>query len=647
MPSQSIREAANSCLHSCLPKPSPSQQETEIPTAGVTSSVADSRRFFVTTTATSFFPSIKFTNHESLSSLEDAFAQFIESYPRYIETDRIDEIRAQEFYHLSLADHVCLDYIGIGLFSFSQFHNQLSLAYPTASTSSEPVQSNSQVSEFPLFGLSFRSVNLKTELITSTKDSRLEVAIKKRIMDFLNISSEDYSVVLTSNRTAAFRLLAESYPFQSHRKLLTVYDHQSESVEAMISSSAKRGSQAMAAEFTWTRLRIQSTKLKSMLVGKGKRKKRGLFVFQLQSRMSGARYSYQWMKIAQENGWHVLLDSCALRPKDMDSLGLSLLQPDFLICSFYKVFGEMPSGFGCLFVKKSAISILEDSTIVGIATIIPANRFLHPVDQPSDTDTEDDQSTNCDPLEVHWEASANFSGPISRPIPQSRQLELEEQQIQDISSSSWSADQSTPRELEIEEIKSASVPSHHQNPTKLSRKKAAQIEFRCLDHVDSLGLTLINNRGRYLTNWLINALTKLHHPNSEKRNPLVKIYGPKIKFDRGPALAFNVFDWKGEKVEPLLIQKLADRKSISLSHGFLQNIWFPEKYEGDKGKVLEKRRLDSPEMGVKVVTAALGYLADFEDVYRVWVFIAHFLDADFVEKERWRFTALNQKTIEI
>jgi hypothetical protein len=48
-----------------------------------------------------------------------------------------------------------------------------------------------------------------------------------------------------------------------------------------------------------------------------------------------------------------------------------------------------------------------------------------------------------------------------------------------------------------------------------------------------------------------------------------------------------------------------------------------------------------------VVTAALSFLANFEDVYKLWTFVARFLDADFVEKERWRYTALNQKTIEV
>lgn len=50
---------------------------------------------------------------------------------------------------------------------------------------------------------------------------------------------------------------------------------------------------------------------------------------------------------------------------------------------------------------------------------------------------------------------------------------------------------------------------------------------------------------------------------------------------------------------------------------------------------------------VNVVTVALGFLTNFEDIYRLWAFVAQFLDADFVEKERWRYTALNQKIVEV
>ena len=129
----------------------------------------------------------------------------------------------------------------------------------------------------------------------------------------------------------------------------------------------------------------------------------------------------------------------------------------------------------------------------------------------------------------------------------------------------------------------------------------------------------------------------------------------KVKFDRSPAVAFNVFDWKGEKIEPALVQKLADRCNISLTCSFLHNIWFTDKYEGERDKILEKRISEAPtnrkkektDLGIAVVTVSLGFLCRFEDAYKLWAFIAKFLDADFVEKERWRYMALNQKMIEV
>jgi selenocysteine lyase/cysteine desulfurase len=156
---------------------------------------------------------------------------------------------------------------------------------------------------------------------------------------------------------------------------------------------------------------------------------------------------------------------------------------------------------------------------------------------------------------------------------------------------------------------------------------------------------------------MVNALLKLKHPNTGEI-PLVRIYGPRVKFDRGPALAFNLFDWKGEKVEAPLVQKLADRSNISLSYGFLHHISFSDEYEEEKATVLEKRvngakgtvtnkRKEKADFGITVVTVALGVLANFEDTYRFWAFIAQFLDADFVEKAKWRYTALNQKTVEV
>ncbi|KAE8677999.1 Detected protein of unknown function [Hibiscus syriacus] len=160
------------------------------------------------------------------------------------------------------------------------------------------------------------------------------------------------------------------------------------------------------------------------------------------------------------------------------------------------------------------------------------------------------------------------------------------------------------------------------------------IECRALDHADSLGCT--NQKQDKEPNQLVGErIDEPPTPPSENGAAAVRIYGPKIMFDRGPAVAFNVFDWKGERINPALVQKLADRNNISLSIANLQHIWFLDKHEETKKDELQ------------VVTAAVGFMSNFEDIYRLWAFVSRFLDADFLEKEKWRYKAINQKTIEI
>ncbi|XP_024625420.1 molybdenum cofactor sulfurase isoform X2 [Medicago truncatula] len=615
-----------------------SQQSHNNSTTKPRNSSSHCRQTFASTSS-SIFPNTKFTNHESLPSLHESFTEFIKVYPQFSETEKIDSLRAKEYYHLSFLNQSCLDYIGIGLFSYyqRQQHDASKTQFSSPSTST-PFQSPQQYSDIPFFSISYKTGNLKTLLLHGGKESEFESAMRKRIMKFLNISENDYFMVFTANRTSAFKLVADSYPFQSCKKLLTVYDYESEAVEAMISTSENRGAKSMSAEFSWPRLRIQSTKLKKMIVSdnskKKIKKKNGLFVFPLHSRVTGARYPYLWMRTAQENGWHVLIDACALGPKDMDSFGLSLFQPDFLICSFYKVFGENPSGFGCLFVKKSSISILESSTCAGIVNLVPeSTQFNLSEDSSCNNQVGIGQKSPSILQEQELSALSSFSGRMQ--TPQFVKVE---------------ADPKAP--LGSETMEARVVENNQVKTVQDSKNESFNIECRCLDQVDSLGLTLITNRGRYLINWLVNSLLKLKHPNDEGV-PLVKIYGPKIRFDRGPALAFNVYDWKGEKVEPVLVQKLADRNNISLSYGFLHHIWFADKYSEGKGRVLQtkegrgekvmvNKKKDRDDLGVTVVTAALSFLANFEDVYKLWTFVARFLDADFVEKERWR---LNMQTI--
>ncbi|XP_017973241.1 PREDICTED: molybdenum cofactor sulfurase isoform X1 [Theobroma cacao] len=650
MHSPCLREASQACYGCCL-NPFPGLPESRAATSQIPRSAAASRYEFEVCTASSLCPNFQFTNHESLPSSEESFSYFIKVYPQYSQTDQADKIRAQEYYHLSLSKHVCLDYIGHGLFSYSQLESQCP-GSPAASSSSSPPPPppvRSVTLEAPFFDISYKSVNLNSQILYGGEESEFESNIRKRIMAFMNISEADYTMVLSANQSSASKLLAESYPFQSYQNLLTVYDYQSEAVEVMIESSKKRGANVMSANFSWPNLSIQSEKLRKKIANKSKHKKKGLFVFPLQSRVTGSRYSYLWMSLAQENGWHVLLDASALGAKDMETLGLSLFNPDFLICSFFKVFGENPSGFCCLFIRKSSASVLKDSTTatsIGIVNLVPASEPTRISESSAISSIETRKKSK------EFPAQGSFSGPIS--IQQRRdETTLDLHKTEGINRK-----QKTVSFSEIEEVIETSFESASSIINNTSQSKNPKIECRSLDHADSLGLILISSRTRNLINWLVNALMSLQHPHSENGIPAVKIYGPKIMFDRGPAVAFNVFDWKGEKIDPVLVQKLADRNNISLSIGFLQHIWFSDKHEEEKEKQLETRTSEAEEpvsskkrdkfhSGISVVTAALGFLTNFEDIYRLWAFVSRFLDADFLEKEKWRYKALNQKTIEI
>ncbi|KGN62047.1 uncharacterized protein LOC101209057 [Cucumis sativus] len=279
-----------------------------------------------------------YESDDDIPDLHEAFSKFLTMYPKYQSSEKIDQLRSNEYSHLV---KVCLDYCGFGLFSYVQ-----SLHYWESST----------------FSLSEIAANLSNQaLYGGAERGTVEHDIKSRIMDHLNIPEHEYGLVFTVSRGSAFKLLAESYPFNTNKKLLTMFDYESQSVNWLAQCARDKGAKAYSAWFKWPTLKLCSTDLRKQITNKRRKKKDsvGLFVFPVQSRVTGAKYSYQWMALAQQNNWHVLLDAGSLGPKDMDSLGLSLFRPDFIITSFYRVFGYDPTGFGCLLIKKSVMGSLQ------------------------------------------------------------------------------------------------------------------------------------------------------------------------------------------------------------------------------------------------------------------------------------------------
>uniref|UniRef100_J3NEL7 Aminotransferase class V domain-containing protein n=2 Tax=Oryza brachyantha TaxID=4533 RepID=J3NEL7_ORYBR len=772
-------------------------------------------------------------------------------YPDYATTSDVDRLRLEHYSHLDApgAGRVCLDYCGFGLFDSG---------WDSSSSSFTLSELNANLSNHALYG--------GAEAGTAEND------IKERILEYLNVPASEYALVFTVSRGSAFRLLAECYPFETNRRLLTMFDHESQSVSWMAQSARAKGAKTRSAWFRWPTLKLCTTELRKEIVGKKRGRRRdaavGLFVFPAQSRVTGAKYSYQWMALAQQNGWHVMLDAGALGPKDMDSLGLSLFRPDFIITSFYRVFGADPTGFGCLLIKKSVIGSLQGrngcnaSGMVKIVPVFPQylsdsvdgfdamddleddsgvhkdeksasdarNGSQLPAfsgvytsaqvreafesdpgrDSSSDRDgastifeetesisvgevmrspafSEDCSSENSfwvdvgqsplgsekggqfkkgklgSPLPSSWFAgrksnkrmSPNLTSRISRsPLYDGQVVSFdaavlsvshdadclkedpEEEIFENGQRNHFRQVSEIQEEPEVEEVACQHALNGDVDHKESAIRRETEGEFRLLggrdgnsrfaggrlfgvdeidgalsmgrrvsfsteaniivdrlhrasdaaeasgyafrdddgcvsdgyddaqdwgrrepeiicrhiDHVDMMGLNRTTLRLRYLINWLVTSLLQLRLPDSKDGDAdhLVHIYGPKIKYERGAAVAFNVKQSNGTFVNAEVVQKIAEKNGISLGIGFLSHIKLDLNHKQLNGafdipeaSFYKNGRRDSKNVTVRVevVTASLGFLTNFEDVYNMWAFVAKFLDPSFLESERFTIAA--------
>jgi hypothetical protein len=181
-------------------------------------------------------------------------------------------------------------------------------------------------------------------------------------------------------------------------------------------------------------------------------------------------------------------------------------------------------------------------------------------------------------------------------------------------------------------------------------RREPEIICRHIDHVDMMGLNRTTLRLRYLINWLVTSLLQLKLSDSKGGDgvPLVHIYGPKIKYERGAAVAFNVKQNDGTFVNAEVVQKIAEKNGISVGIGFLSHIKVDMKQKQLNGTLdipeasfYKNGRRDNKKVTIRVevVTASLGFLTNFEDVYKMWAFVAKFLDPSFLESERLTIAA--------
>src|SRR6185295_2511601 len=171
---------------------------------------------------------------------------------------------------------------------------------------------------------------------------------------FFNASPEEGEVVFAGNASLALKLIGESYPFGPGDRFLLTFDNHN-SVNGIREFARARGATATYVPVVLPEMRVDESDL-SRNLETARSGGNNLFAYPAQSNFSGVQHPLEWIAKAQAKGWDVLLDAAAFTATNR--LDLSQWKPDFVVQSFYKLFGY-PTGIGCLLARKTALAKLQ------------------------------------------------------------------------------------------------------------------------------------------------------------------------------------------------------------------------------------------------------------------------------------------------
>ena len=260
---------------------------------------------------------------------------FLRDFPEYEQTKSLERLRKTEYARLDAQRQVYLDYTGGGLYASRQVTLHMKLL-------------EGQVYGNP------HSVNPSSVVSTKLCEEAREFVLR-----YFNASSAEYELVFTQNATGALKIVGESYPFgEGSTYLLTEDNHNS--VNGIREFAHKKQAKVSYVSCRVSDLRVATGDVAEAL--DGSRGPDSLFAFPAQSNFSGVKHPLEWIEMAHQKGWDVLLDCSAYVPTNR--LDLSQVFPDFVCVSFYKMFGY-PTGIGCLIVRKRAFKKLVKPWFAG------------------------------------------------------------------------------------------------------------------------------------------------------------------------------------------------------------------------------------------------------------------------------------------
>jgi len=258
-----------------------------------------------------------------------AYHQFLAAHPDYATTGALDDLRAAEYARLDAHGQVYLDYTGGGLHAASQVHE------------------HAQMLSGQVLG------NPHSASPSSIKMTQHVEQARAAVLAYFNGGGE-YTAIFTLNASGALKLVGESFPFETRGKLLLTADNHN-SVNGIREFARAKGVTTTYAPLTRPELRLDQATLDGFL-SDADPAAANLFAFPAQSNFSGVKHPLDMVARAQSKGWHVLLDAAAFVPTNR--LDLRVITPDFVVMSFYKMFGY-PTGVGCLLVRNASLAALR------------------------------------------------------------------------------------------------------------------------------------------------------------------------------------------------------------------------------------------------------------------------------------------------
>lgn len=284
----------------------------------------------------------------------------------------VDQMRAADFKRLQ--GTVYLDHAGAALYSEPQMADVV-----------KDLTSN-------VYG------NPHSQSDSSMAATDLVTAARHQVLKYFNASPRDYKCIFTSGATAALKLVGECFPWSREScYMYTMENHNS--VLGIREYALSKGATALAVDIEEDKgleknhgspssdlfkiLRhtnqrrggdVLSQNCQNGSLSAVSENNWNLFAFPSECNFSGQKFNLNLIKLIKEGNlvglpsqqqqgqWMVLIDAakgCATEPPNLD-----VYPADFVVCSFYKIFGY-PTGLGALIVKNEAASLLNKTYFSG------------------------------------------------------------------------------------------------------------------------------------------------------------------------------------------------------------------------------------------------------------------------------------------